>query len=204
VDVDFVMRRPLPELWKFSTAPVAPYISSNQPARPRLPGLPLGVRITPNWVSTYATLAQYLDYTWAQYNSRQGDPQAYFDAAADGAAKLGLRVVMGLNVEDCSGGGTASCPGAADGALGGRGPLAWARNRIPPAAAAAPERGGASRRPVPQQYQPDAWRPNDMRISCGAIVPAPRQTYASLVALTGGCRPRGARRPSGPSAACAG
>jgi hypothetical protein len=112
VDVDFVMRRPLPELWKFSTAPVAPYISTNQPARPRLPGLPLGVRITPNWVSTYATLAQYLDYAWAQYNSRQGDPQAYFDAAADGAAKLGLRVVMGLNVEDCSGGGTASCMAA--------------------------------------------------------------------------------------------
>ena len=35
------------------------------------------------------------------------------------------------------------------GARGGCGPLAWTRNRISAAAAAAPERCGASRRPIP-------------------------------------------------------
>jgi hypothetical protein len=32
-----------------------------------------------------------LDYTWAQYLTRNGDPQAYYDKAATTARSLGLR-----------------------------------------------------------------------------------------------------------------
>src|SRR5689334_8605442 len=81
-------------------------------ARTRLPGLPLGVRVTPDWVQAYPALAPLIDYTWAQYHTRKGDAQKYFDGAASGAAKLGLGIVMGVNVEDCSGGGTAPCTAA--------------------------------------------------------------------------------------------
>ena len=37
-------------------------------ARAKLPGLPLGVRRTPDWVAAYPALAPLLDYTWAQYH----------------------------------------------------------------------------------------------------------------------------------------
>jgi hypothetical protein len=78
-------------------------------ARAKLPGIPLGVRVTPNWVAAYPALAPLLDYVWAQYHTRKGDPQAYFDKAATTAQQLGLRVVMGVNVEDCYGVGTDAC-----------------------------------------------------------------------------------------------
>lgn len=78
-------------------------------ARSRLPGLPLGVRMTPDWVAAYPSLAPLLDYTWAQYHTRKGDQQAYYDHAARIASTLGLRVVMGVNVEDCYGVGTSAC-----------------------------------------------------------------------------------------------
>jgi hypothetical protein len=81
-------------------------------ARTKLPGLPLGVRVTPDWVAAYPALAPLLDYTWAQYHTRKGDPQAYYDTAASTAQRLGLRVVMGVNVEDCSGVGTSACAAA--------------------------------------------------------------------------------------------
>jgi hypothetical protein len=81
--------------------------------RAKLPGLPLGVRVTPDWVATYPALAPFLDYTWAQYHTLKGDPKAYYDTAARVASSLGLRVVMGLNVEDCYGVGTSAC-GPAD------------------------------------------------------------------------------------------
>jgi hypothetical protein len=80
--------------------------------RAMLPGLPLGVRVTPDWVATYAGLAPLLDYTWAQYHTAKGDARTYFDKAASGARRLGLRVVMGLNVEDCYGVGTDACSAA--------------------------------------------------------------------------------------------
>jgi hypothetical protein len=67
------------------------------------------VRVTPDWVAASPTLPPLLDYAWAQYNTRRGDPQAWFDKAAGIASKLGLRVVMGVNVEDCSGTGTSAC-----------------------------------------------------------------------------------------------
>ena len=78
-------------------------------ARTRLPGLPLGVRVTPDWVEKYPALAPLLDYAWAQYHTRKGEQQAYYDKAANIATALGLRVVMGVNVEDCAGAGTNAC-----------------------------------------------------------------------------------------------
>lgn len=78
-------------------------------ARTQLPGLPLGVRVTPDWVAAHPTLAPLLDYTWAQYHTRKGDQQAFYDKAATIAARLGLRVIMGVNVEHCHGVGTSAC-----------------------------------------------------------------------------------------------
>ncbi len=78
-------------------------------ARARLPGLPLGVRVTPDWVAAAPALAPLLDYAWAQYHTRKGDPQVYYDRAAATAKKLGLSMVMGVNVEDCYGVGTSAC-----------------------------------------------------------------------------------------------
>jgi hypothetical protein len=80
--------------------------------RTRLPGLPLGVRVTPDWVASYPGLAPLLDYTWAQYHTGKGDARTYFDKAASGASRLGLRVVMGVNVEDCYGVGSEACSAA--------------------------------------------------------------------------------------------
>ncbi len=82
-------------------------------ARTRLPGLPLGVRVTPDWVAAAPALAPLLDYAWAQYDTKRGEPQTYYDNAATIADQLGLRLVMGLNVEDCHGVSTSPC-GAAD------------------------------------------------------------------------------------------
>lgn len=80
--------------------------------RTRMPELPLGVRVTPDWVQAYPALAPLLDYAWAQYHTRKGDPQAYYDRAATIAGTLGLQVVMGVNVEDCDGVGTRPCDAA--------------------------------------------------------------------------------------------
>jgi len=81
-------------------------------ARTRLPGVPLGVRVPPDWVQAYPALAPLLDYAWAQYTSRRGDARAFFDKAATGASRLGLAIVIGIAVEDCSGVGTAPCTAA--------------------------------------------------------------------------------------------
>ena len=81
-------------------------------ARATLPGLPLGVRRTPDWVAAYPALAPLLDYTWAQYHSKRGDAAAYFDEAASIAGRLGLRVVMGINAHDCDGARTGPCDAA--------------------------------------------------------------------------------------------
>ena len=78
--------------------------------RAKLPGIPLGVRVTPDWVARYPALAPQLDYAWAQYATRKGDAQEYYDRAAAIAQQLGLRVVMGVNVENCyQSGGSAPC-----------------------------------------------------------------------------------------------
>jgi hypothetical protein len=81
-------------------------------ARDRLPGLPLGVRVTPDWIAKSPALASLLDYTWAQYHTGKGDVTRYFDNAAATAGKLGLRVIMGLNVHDCYGVGSTPCTAA--------------------------------------------------------------------------------------------
>jgi hypothetical protein len=69
--------------------------------RARLPGIPLGVRVTTDWVAAHPPLAAQLDYAWAQYATRKGEAQEFFDKSAEIAERLGLRVVMGVNVENC-------------------------------------------------------------------------------------------------------
>jgi hypothetical protein len=81
-------------------------------ARTRLPGVPLGVRVVPEWVARDSALAPLLDYAWAQYHTGKGDAKTYFDKAATTAQRLGLRVVMGVNVKDCYGVGTDPCTAA--------------------------------------------------------------------------------------------
>jgi hypothetical protein len=78
-------------------------------ARTVLPGVPLGIRQEAMWVERWPALGPKLDYTWAQYESRRGDPKAYYDKAAAAAAKFGLKVVMGVNVEHCTGPGSPPC-----------------------------------------------------------------------------------------------
>jgi hypothetical protein len=78
-------------------------------ARTRLPGLPLGVRIEPKWVADDPRLAPLLDYTWAQYHTKKGDQQQYYDGVARDAQRLGLKVVMGVSVQNCYGGGSGPC-----------------------------------------------------------------------------------------------
>jgi hypothetical protein len=77
--------------------------------RSKLPGVALGVRVVPEWVARDPSLAPLLDYAWAQYHTRKGKAESYFDEAAATAEKLGLRVVMGVNVKDCYGVGTDPC-----------------------------------------------------------------------------------------------
>jgi hypothetical protein len=81
-------------------------------ARAKLPGIPLGVRVTPDWVADDPALAPLLDYAWAQYHTRKGDAREFYDRAASIAERLGLRVVMGVNVHHCSGVGTGACSAA--------------------------------------------------------------------------------------------
>ena len=78
-------------------------------AREKLPGVALGVRVIPQWVAEDPALAPLLDYAWAQYHTKKGDAKSYFDDAANAAERLGLRVVMGVNVKDCYGVGTDPC-----------------------------------------------------------------------------------------------
>jgi hypothetical protein len=78
-------------------------------ARARLPGLPLGVRRTPDWVAESPALASRIDYVWAQYHAGRGDARTYFDRAAETAGRLGLRVVMGINTHNCNGPGSGRC-----------------------------------------------------------------------------------------------
>ena len=78
-------------------------------ARTKLPGVALGVRVVPEWVARDSSLAKVIDYAWAQYHTRKGQPKEYYDEAAETAERLGLRVVMGVNVKDCYGVGTDPC-----------------------------------------------------------------------------------------------
>ena len=88
-----------------------PVGAARQSPRPRSPSgprtlersglIPLGVRVTPDWVAAHPPLAAHLDYTWAQYATRKGDAKVYFDKAATIGQRLGLKTVMGLNTENC-------------------------------------------------------------------------------------------------------
>ena len=81
-------------------------------ARAKLPGLPVGVRVTPDWVAASPSLAPLLDYAWAQYHTKRGDPERYYDQAASLAKQLGLQMVMGVNLENCYGPETSACTAA--------------------------------------------------------------------------------------------
>jgi hypothetical protein len=81
-------------------------------ARAKLPGLPLGVRVIPQWVARDPELVPLVDYAWAQYHTRKGEPKKYYDESAAVARRLGLKLVMGVNVEDCYGAKTNACSGA--------------------------------------------------------------------------------------------
>ena len=70
--------------------------------------------MTPDWVAAHPPLVPYLDYTWAQYATRKGEAQAYYDRAATIAERLGLKVVMGVNVENCYVAGDSTACTAAD------------------------------------------------------------------------------------------
>ncbi len=72
-------------------------------ARSRLPGVSLGVRVTPDWVKSAPVLAPLLDYAWAQYHTAMGDAGTWYDARARIAQELGLKLVMGVNAEGCDG-----------------------------------------------------------------------------------------------------
>jgi hypothetical protein len=82
--------------------------------RAKLPDIPLGVRVTPDWVAAHPPLAPHLDYTWAQYATRKGDAKMYFDRAATIGQRLGLKTVMGLNTENCYEAGASTPCTAAD------------------------------------------------------------------------------------------
>jgi hypothetical protein len=68
--------------------------------------------VEPWWVASYPALAPKIDYAWAQYHTRKGEPKAYYDDAAATAEKLGLELVMGVNVENCYGPTTDACSAA--------------------------------------------------------------------------------------------
>jgi hypothetical protein len=89
-----------------------------QYTRSRIPGLPLGVRMTPDWVEKYPSLAPLLDYAWAQYTTQDGDPKKYYDEAARDAQHLGIQIVMGINVQNCGGPRTDPCSAAELGRIG--------------------------------------------------------------------------------------
>lgn len=77
--------------------------------RAKLPGLPLGVRIEPRWVADDPKLASLIDYAWAQYVTKRGDQREYYEDVARDAQKLGLKVVMGVSVQNCYGDGSGPC-----------------------------------------------------------------------------------------------
>jgi hypothetical protein len=80
-------------------------------ARTKLPGVALGVRVTPDWVEKYPPLAPLIDYAWAQYHGGKGDAAEYYNKAARIADRLGLRLIMGVNVERCYGASSSPCSG---------------------------------------------------------------------------------------------
>lgn len=75
--------------------------------RGKIPGLRIGVRVTPDWVTS--SLASRVDYAWAQYHTGRGEVKAYFDKAVASAKAKGLAIGLGVNVEDCAGNGSPSC-----------------------------------------------------------------------------------------------
>jgi hypothetical protein len=125
--------------------------------------------VTPDWVERYPALAPLLDYAWAQYHTKKGDPQAYYDRAAAIAGQLGLQIVMGVNVEDCYGVGTGPCAPAD-------------LVRFGTVAVSHPASGAF----LNWQYDPTTWQREEIRAA-----------WSGLVALARGRPGRECRRGSG-------
>ncbi|HYF40505.1 MAG TPA: hypothetical protein VD930_12500, partial [Gemmatimonadales bacterium] len=69
------------------------------------PDLATMVRVVPSWLAKAPIVYTHLDAGWAQYHSRQGDPVRWLAAEAAVAQRLGLGLVIGMNILD---GGTSA------------------------------------------------------------------------------------------------
>lgn len=76
----------------------------------KLIGMPLGVRVPCRWVGS--TLAPLLDYCWAQYRADFGDARTWYATQAADAKADGLRIVAGVNLQNCYGPSTPGCSAA--------------------------------------------------------------------------------------------
>lgn len=63
-----------------------------------LPGIPLGIRVVPNWIKQKPSMAQYIDFAWAQYVMVRGDYRRYYAKAAEDARELGIKLAGGINI----------------------------------------------------------------------------------------------------------
>lgn len=81
--------------------------------KPRLPGLPLGVRVLPSWAPASDPLWTWIDYAWAQWHQgKSATPGPWYDQAVIDARARGIRLVIGVNVADCGGNATPPCTSA--------------------------------------------------------------------------------------------
>src|SRR5919112_866848 len=69
-------------------------------SKQRWPELPTLVRVVPSWLALAPVRYQYLDAAYAQYAARRGDPARWLAGEVAAAKKLGLGVVLAMNVLD--------------------------------------------------------------------------------------------------------
>lgn len=75
------------------------------------PKVPMCIRAPPEWIQQMPALSEWIDCAWNQYHTKRGDIKNYFDRAVRDAAALPfpVRLVFGVNIEDCHGVNTAPC-----------------------------------------------------------------------------------------------
>jgi hypothetical protein len=64
------------------------------------PTLTTVVRADPTWLKAWSGTYVYLDAAWAQYVMRKGSASSYFSSNLSAAKAKGLRLVVGLNLQD--------------------------------------------------------------------------------------------------------
>lgn len=69
------------------------------------PGMATMARVVPSWLAQAPIAYTHLDAGWVQYHSRRGDPVPWLAAEAAIAQRLGLGIVIGMNILD---GGTSA------------------------------------------------------------------------------------------------